>query len=57
MRVWRLALCTWVHFHVLLVEPGAYLEPHSPLYITQEEWASMWRKALCADGSASLISG
>ena len=30
--------------------PGAYLEPHSPLYITQEEWAAMWRKALGADG-------
>jgi len=38
------------HFHVLLVVPGAYLEPHSPLYITQEEWAAMWRKALGADG-------
>jgi len=35
---------------VLLVVPGAYLEPHSPLYITQEEWAAMWRKALGADG-------
>ena len=38
------------HFHVLLVVPGAYLEPHSPLYITQEEWVAIWRKALCADG-------
>jgi Replication protein len=38
------------HFHVLLVVPGAYLEPHSPLYITQAEWAVMWRKALGADG-------
>ena len=31
---------------MLLVVPGAYLEPHSPLYITQGEWAAMWRKAL-----------
>src|SRR5215471_5576076 len=38
------------HFHVLLVVPGAYLEPHSPLYIMQEEWVAIWRKALCADG-------
>jgi plasmid rolling circle replication initiator protein Rep len=38
------------HFHVLLAVPGAYLEPHSPLYITQVERAAMWRKALCADG-------
>ena len=38
------------HFHVLLVVPAAYLEPDSPLYITQEEWARMWRKALGADG-------
>jgi hypothetical protein len=34
----------------LLVVPGAYLDPHSPLYVTQEEWAAMWRKALGADG-------
>ena len=40
------------HFHVLLVVPGAYLEPHSPLYITQADWAAMWRKAAIA-GSAS----
>jgi Replication protein len=38
------------HFHVLLVVPGAYLEPQSPLYITQEESGAMWRKALGADG-------
>jgi replication protein len=34
----------------LLVVPAAYLEADSPLYITQEEWAAMWRKALGADG-------
>jgi hypothetical protein len=34
----------------LLVVPGAYPEPHSPLYITQEEWAAMWPRALGADG-------
>ena len=38
------------HFHVLLVVPPAYLEPDSPLYITQPEWEAMWRKALGAHG-------
>ena len=30
--------------------PAAYLEPDSPLYITQAQWAKKWRKALGADG-------
>jgi hypothetical protein len=34
------------HFHVLLVVPAAYLEADSPLYIAQEDWAGMWRRAL-----------
>ena len=34
--------CWWCRVRIL--------SPHSPLYITQTEWAAMWRKALGADG-------
>ena len=34
----------------MLVVIAAYLESDSPLYITQAQWARMWRKALGADG-------
>jgi hypothetical protein len=41
--------CWWCQVRIL--------SQHSSLYITQEEWASMWGKALCAAVSASLYPG
>jgi len=37
------------HFHCLLVVPSKYFDTKQNLYIKQEEWIQMWKKALRVD--------
>ena len=42
------------HFHCLLVVPTNYFKTTNNLYIKQEEWIQMWKKALRVDYNPSV---
>jgi plasmid rolling circle replication initiator protein Rep len=42
------------HFHCLFVVPAKYFDTKHNLYIKQEEWISMWKKALRVDYAPSV---
>lgn len=45
---------THPHFHVLVVVPTLYFNSNYNLYINQNEWVDLWKKALCADYRPSV---
>lgn len=42
------------HYHCLIAVPTTYFNTNEDLYIKQEEWASLWQKALGVDYKVSV---